>query len=247
MKNKDCKVISIFNFKGGVGKTTSTVNVGAAFALMGYKVLLVDLDPQFNLTQSFGIEYPKKSIYHALIHGEELLILPLKENLSLVPSSLELTKAEWEIASKFKREFLLETILSKVKDNYDYVLIDCPPALGSLSMNSFVASDYIVIPIEAEYYALKGYSVLQEALSIIGLEIDKVFVTKYDSRIVLNRDVLDSIQTNLTDKVLKTFIRNNITLAEAPMQGMDIFAYDKNCNGAHDYQSLAEELIKELN
>lgn len=249
MKNdvkKDSIVISIANFKGGVGKTTSTINIGAALARMGYKVLLIDLDPQFNLTQSFGIKDPNKSIYHTLIKGEELLILPVNNNLFLVPSSLELTKAEWEIASKFKREYILDTAISKVKADYDYVLIDCPPALGSLTVNSFVASNYIIIPIEAEFYALKGYTVLHEAIGGMGLEIDKVFITKYDNRKVLNRDVLTSLKDSLGDKVFHTHIRDNISLAEAPMSAKDIFSYDDTCYGAHDYKALADEIINEL-
>ncbi|MCW3789408.1 ParA family protein [Plebeiibacterium sediminum] len=239
--------ISIANFKGGVGKTTSSINVGACLAIKGKKTLLVDLDPQYNLTQSLGINDPQESVYDALMGKSNLPILSIKDNLDLVPSSLELSKAEFEMASIFKREFVLSTLLEEVKDKYDFIIIDCPPALGVLTINSFVASEYIIIPVEAEYLSLKGYSILSEAISKIGLEIDKVFITKYDSRKVLNRDVLESIKNSLGNKVFNTLIRDNISLAEAPTSGLDIFSYEPNCNGAIDYESLTNEIIQLLN
>ncbi len=239
--------ISIANFKGGVGKTTSSINVGACLAIKGKKTLLIDLDPQYNLTQSLGINDPQESVYDALLGKSNLPILSIKDNLDLVPSSLELSKAEFEMASVFKREFVLSTLLEEVKDKYDFIIIDCPPALGVLTINSFVASEYIIIPVEAEYLSLKGYSILSEAISKIGLEIDKVFITKYDSRKVLNRDVLESIKNSLGNKVFNTLIRDNISLAEAPTSGLDIFSYEPNCNGAVDYESLTNEIIQLLN
>ena len=239
--------ISIANFKGGVGKTTSTINVGACLALKGKKTLLIDLDPQYNLTQSLGINDPEKSIYGALMGKHEVPILNIKENLDLVPSSLELSKAEFEMASIFKREFVLSGLLEKFKQKYEYILIDCPPALGVLTINSFVSSEYIIIPVEAEFLSLKGYAILNDAISKLGLEIDKVFLTKYDARKVLNRDVLESIKHSLGDKMFSTQIRDNISLAEAPTAGMDIFSYEPNCNGAMDYESLTREVLKELN
>ncbi len=247
-KNMNSTVtISIANFKGGVGKTTSTINVGACLALKGKKTLLIDLDPQYNLTQSLGINDPEKSVYGALMGKYEIPILNVKENLDLVPSSLELSKAEFEMASIFKREFVLSGLIEKFKDKYEYILIDCPPALGVLTINSFVSSEYIIIPVEAEFLSLKGYSILNEAISKLGLEIDKVFVTKYDSRKVLNRDVLESIKNSLGDKMFSIQIRDNISLAEAPTSGKDIFSYDPNCNGAIDYELLTKEIMKELN
>ena len=239
------KVITLANFKGGVGKTTSAINIGAGLSNKGKKTLLIDLDPQFNLTQSLGIINPERTIYSALIGKENLLPVEVYKSLDIIPSSLDLIKAEIELSGEFKREFILSKLIEPIKTNYDYIVIDCPPALGLLTLNSFVASDLIFIPIEAEYLALKGYSILREAIAKVGLEIDRVFITKYDSRKILNRNVAESIRDSLKEKVFKTTIRNNIALAEAPAQGVDIFRYDANSYGAQDYLSLCKEIIKE--
>lgn len=239
------KIITLANFKGGVGKTTSTINIGAGLANKKKKTLLIDLDPQFNLTQSLGVQEPQSSIYEALTGKEELKIIEITNKLDLIPSTLDLIKAEIELSSEFKREYILDKLLGPIKENYDFILIDCPPSLGLLTLNSFVASDLIFIPIEAEYLSLKGYSILREAISKVGLEIDKVFITKYDSRKILNRDVVKSIKDNLDGKVFKTIIRDNIALAEAPACGVDIFRYNKNSPGAEDYLNLCKEIIKE--
>lgn len=238
------KVISIGNFKGGVAKTTSTVNIGAGLNKLGKKVLLIDLDPQFNLTQSLGIEEPKHTIYEALVKEDKLEPIEVKPGLDVIASSLNLIRADIELSGKFKREFILTKLLEPIKDNYDYIILDCPPALGLLTINSFVASDFIYVPIEAEFLALKGYSVLTEALKLIGLEIDKVFITKYDKRKVLNRNVLESLREALEDKVFKTVIRTNIALAEAPTKGLDIYSYQPNSSGAKDYLELTKEILK---
>lgn len=239
------KVITLANFKGGVGKTTSTINIGAGLANKKKRTLLIDLDPQFNLTQSLGIHEPESSIYGALTGKEELPIIEITKKLDLIPSSLDLIKAEIELSGEFQREYILNKLLEPIKEDYDYILIDCPPSLGLLTFNSFVASELIFIPIEAEYLSLKGYSILKEALSKVGLEIDKVFVTKYDSRKILNRNVVQSIEENLNGKMFKTIIRDNIALAEAPARGVDIFRYNKNSPGAEDYLNLCKEIIKE--
>lgn len=239
------KVITLANFKGGVGKTTSTINIGAGLAKKRKKTLLIDLDPQFNLTQSLGIQEPEKSIYGALTGKEDLHIMEITKKLDLIPSTLDLIKAEIELSSEFQREYILNKLIEPIKDNYDYILIDCPPSLGLLTLNSFVASDLIFIPIEAEYLSLKGYSILREAISKVGLEIDKVFITKYDSRKILNRNVVSSIEENLNGKMFKTIIRDNIALAEAPARGVDIFRYNEKSPGAEDYLNLCKEIIKE--
>ena len=239
------KVITLANFKGGVGKTTSAINIGAGLSNKGKRTLLVDLDPQFNLTQSLGIEDPERTIYEALTGKEDLQAKEGTKNLDVIASSLDLIKAEIELSGEFKREFILSKLLEPIKANYDFIIIDCPPALGLLTLNSFVASDLIFIPIEAEYLALKGYSILREAIAKVGLEIDKVFITKFDSRKILNRNVAESIKEGLGGKVFKTVIRDNIALAEAPAQGVDIFRYDKRSSGAEDYLNLCKEIIKE--
>ena len=244
------KTISIANFKGGVGKTTSTINIGAALQRAGKKVLLVDLDPQFNLTQSLGIIDVNRPIYGAL-RGEYALepieILggktPKERGLDLIPSSLELIKAEIELSAEFKREEILSRLLAPLTHQYDYIILDCPPSLGLLTINAFVSSDDIYVPIEAEFLALKGYAVLNEAIGRIGLNVDKVFITKFDGRKILNRNVSDTISHSLGDVAFKTIIRENVALAEAPTQGLDIFRYAPRSIGADDYSNLATEIM----
>jgi chromosome partitioning protein len=237
------KTISIANFKGGVGKTTSTINIGAGLQLAGKKVLLIDLDPQFNLTQSLGVTDVERPVYGALRGEYPLSPIKIMDGLDLIPSSLELIKAEIELAAEFKREDILNRLLAKLTPHYDYILLDCPPSLGLLTINAFVASDDIYVPVEAEFLALKGYAVLSEAIGRIGLTIDKVFVTKYDGRKILNRNVLDTIQNSLGDDAFKTCIRENVALAEAPTQGLDIFRYAPKSIGADDYKALCKEIM----
>jgi chromosome partitioning protein len=237
------KTISIANFKGGVGKTTSTINIGAALQQAGKKVLLLDLDPQFNLTQSLGLSDVERPVYGSLRGEYPLSPIRIMEGLDLIPSSLELIKAEIELAAEFKREDILNRLLANLTPQYDYILLDCPPSLGLLTINAFVASDDIYVPVEAEFLALKGYAVLSEAIGRIGLTIDKVFVTKYDGRKILNRNVLDTIQGSLGDAAFKTTIRENVALAEAPTQGLDIFRYAPRSIGADDYRALTVEIM----
>jgi chromosome partitioning protein len=238
------KVISIANFKGGVGKTTSTINIGAGLHQMGKRVLLIDLDPQFNLTQSLGFTETDFPIYGSLRGEFPLTPLTITEGWDIISSSLDLIKAEIELSAEFKREDILNRLIEGLKVQYDFILIDCPPSLGLLSINAFVASDEIYVPIEAEFLALKGYAILNEAIGRIGLSIDRVFITKYDGRKILNRNVLDTIRQSLGAAAFKTFIRENIALAEAPTQGVDIFRYAPKSIGADDYRSLCAEIAK---
>lgn len=238
------KIISIGNFKGGVGKTTTALSIGVGLSLLSKRVLLIDLDPQFNLTQSTGISSQSVNIYTALINKSELPRVPISDTLHIVPSDLELIKSEVELSSQFKREYILSDLIEKIKNLYDYIIIDCPPTLGLLTINSFVASDLIFVPLEAEYLALNGYTVLKEAIKQVGLDIDKVLITKYDKRKILNRNVLESIKENIGDTLFKTIIRDNIALAEAPAVGQHIFDYQPNSNGAIDYKSLCAEIIE---
>jgi chromosome partitioning protein len=237
------KIISIANFKGGVGKTTSTIGIGVALSQQGKKVLLIDLDPQFNLTQSLGFLETEKPIYGSLRGEYPLSPIFVSETLSFVASSLDLIKAEIELSAEFKREEILTRLFAPLKNHYDYILIDCPPSLGLLTVNAFVASDEIYVPIEAEFLALKGYTILNEAIGRIGLGIDRVFITKYDGRKILNRNVLDTMRQSLGDLVFQTVIRENIALAEAPTQGKDIFEYAPKSSGASDYWQLSQEII----
>ena len=238
------KVISIANFKGGVGKTTSTINIGAGLHQIGKRVLLIDLDPQFNLTQSLGMMETNFPIYGSLRGEFPLTPLTITEGWDIISSSLDLIKAEIELSAEFKREEILNRLIEGLKVQYDFILIDCPPSLGLLSINAFVASDEIYVPIEAEFLALKGYAILNEAIGRIGLSIDRVFITKYDGRKILNRNVLDTIRQSLGDAAFKTFIRENIALAEAPTQGVDIFRYAPKSIGADDYRQLCAEIAQ---
>ena len=167
-----------------------------------------------------------------------------KRGLDAIPSSLELIKAEIELSAEFKREEILNRLLTPLTPQYDFILLDCPPSLGLITINAFVSSEEIYVPIEAEFLALKGYAVLNEAIGRIGMSIDRVFITKFDGRKILNRNVSDTITHSLGDVAFKTIIRENVALAEAPTQGLDIFRYAPRSIGADDYRSLAEEIIK---
>lgn len=238
-------IISISNFKGGVGKTTSCLNIGAGLAKKGKRVLLIDLDPQFNLTQSLNCnEETEDNIYNVLKDGRPLSPIEISKKLHLVPATLDLIKAEVELSHRFKRESILNKALEAVIDTYDYVIIDCPPSLGVLTINGFVASDLIFVPIEAEFLSLKGFSVLSEAIGKVGLKIDRAFITKFDSRKVLNRNVKEAIVNSLGPSAFKTVIRHNVSLAEAPARGESIFDYAPKSYGAKDYAALVNEIIK---
>lgn len=237
------KTVAIANFKGGVGKTTSAVNIGAALSSMGLNVLLVDMDAQFNLTQTLGASNERGTVYNVL-RGEAPEVVEIYEGLYVLPSSLELIKAEIELAGEFRREEVLSKALQPLYSRYDWVIFDCPPSLGLLTLNAFVASERIIVPIEAEYLALTGYAILSEALSKVGMEIDAVFITKYDARKILNRNVLEGIKSALGDKALETVIRENVALAEAPARYLDIFRYSPKSTGSEDYLSLTKEIVK---
>lgn len=240
---KNSMIISFSNFKGGVLKTTSTVNIGAALAQKGKKVLLVDLDPQFNLSQSLGVPEGLTNIYQALSGQKTIEPYKVNENLFILPSDFELVKAEIELSSQFKREFLLFNLLEPFSEAFDFILIDCPPSLGLLTVNALVAADYTLVPVAAEFLALKGYAVLAAAMNEMHMDVDKVFITKYDQRKVINRSVRDNMYEALGDKMFQTAIRDNIALAEAPTVGKSIFDYAPSSNGAKDFLALAEEIL----
>lgn len=236
------KVVAISNFKGGVGKTTSTVNIGAALAEAKKRVLVIDLDPQFNLTRSLGVK-EDRNIYGALRGNYALPIIQRNEFLHVVPSALELIKAEAEFVSEYKREEKLNGLLKKLPPQYDYVLVDCPPSLGVLAQMAYTSADLIFVPIQSEYLSLTGYSVLVEAIDRIGLEIDGAFVTQYDQRQILDRTILEKLKTMIGDKLFKSIIRQNVAIAESTTTGQSIFEYAPNSNGASDYRALAKEIM----
>lgn len=243
-------IIAIANHKGGVGKTTSTQNIGVALSKKGKKVLLVDLDPQGNLSDAFGHDEVETSIYDALTDKASLPVLTLNKNLSLVPSSLDLSVAEIELSSKTGREYILKDLLDEVADSYDYILIDCPPSLGLLTINALTACKEVYIPLDAQYFSMKGLDKLVYIINQIRkrlnqtVDITGVFLTQFDSRVVINKNVAEMVENSFPNKVFKTKIRRNIALVEAPVENQDIFSYAPKSNGAADYLALTKEIIK---
>jgi chromosome partitioning protein len=243
------KIISLSNHKGGVGKTTSTVNLGAALNKLGKKVCIIDLDPQANLSQSLGLSNQTYNIYGALMGKHQIQPIQVLEGFDIVPATIDLSGAEIELISEPGREYFLKEIIGEIKDNYDYILIDCPPSLALLTINAFTASDAILIPLQAQYLATQGLTKLIEIVDKIKLRLNKklsvegIFITQYDSRKVLNRDVVDTIKEHFTTYIFESKIRDNVALAEAPVSNQDIFRYNPKSNGAKDYQNLALELI----
>ena len=244
------KVISISNHKGGVGKTTSALNIGAGLNKLGKKVLLIDLDPQANLSQSLGIVDQDKNIYGAIRGEYKLQPINIIKGLDLIPSTLDLSGAEVELSGEAGREYILKELIDPIKKQYDYVIIDSPPSLGLLTINSFTASDEVLIPLQAQYLAIQGLTKLVEVVDKIkkrlnkSLKVGGVFITQYDNRKVLNRDVVATIQSHFKSEVFKTKIRDNVALAEAPTQGVDIFRYQPKSKGAEDYLALCREIVK---
>jgi chromosome partitioning protein len=242
------KVISISNHKGGVGKTTSAINIGAGLNRLGKKILLIDLDPQANLSQSLGLIEPERTIYGALRGEYKLQPIEVLTGLEVIPSTLDLSGAEVELSGEAGREYILKELIDPLRGLYDYILIDSPPSLGLLTINAFTASDLVFIPLQAQYLALQGLTKLLEVIEKIQKRLNKelkvggVFITQYDSRKVLNRDIVSTIEAHFKNEVFNTKIRDNIALAEAPAQGLDIFRYSPKSYGAEDYLSLCVEI-----
>ncbi|WP_142658653.1 ParA family protein [Enterococcus faecium] len=248
------QIISVANQKGGVGKTTTTVNLGACLASLGKKVLLVDMDAQGNATSGVGIRKPDvtKDIYDVLVNElpiDEATLITEHENLSIVPATLRLAGAEIELTSMMARESRLKGSLAEVSSQYDYILIDCPPSLGHLTINSFTASDSILIPVQCEYYALEGLSQLLNTVRLVQkhfnpeLEIEGVLLTMYDARTNLGNEVVEEVRKYFREKVYETIIPRNIRLSEAPSHGKPIIDYDPRSRGAEVYQALAKEVV----
>jgi len=242
-------VISLLNHKGGVGKTTSTINIGAGLVELGKRVLLLDLDPQANLTLSLGIGRQPSSMYEALRGEADLAPVEVKPNFDVVPSTLDLSGAEMELVNEAGREFILRELLDPLMDDYDYIIIDCPPSLGLLTLNSLTSSRYVLIPLQTEFLAMQGLVKLKQVIDKVRFRLNKKLViggvipTMYDARKVLNRDVVATIQKHFGDKVFKTYIRDTVALAEAPAARQDIFVYNRSSNGATDYLELCKEIL----
>ena len=217
---------------------------------LGKKVLLIDLDPQANLSQSLGLINQEKTIYGALKGEYKLEPITVLKGLDVIPSTLDLSGAEIELSSEPGREYILKELIDNIKDSYDFIIIDSPPSLGLLTINSFTAADEIIIPLQAQFLAMQGLAKLVEVVEKIksrlnkGLKVGGVFITQYDGRKVLNRDVFETINAHFKSEVFETKVRDNIALAEAPAQGLDIFRYNAKSNGAEDYMALAKEILK---
>ena len=244
------KIISLLNHKGGVGKTTSAINIGAGMAELGKRVLLIDLDPQANLSLSLGIPRQRETIYEALRGESELVPYNVKEGLDVVMSTLDLSGAEMELINEAGREFILRELFQPIRNDYDFIIIDCPPSLGLLTLNALTSSDYVYIPLQTEFLALQGLAKIKQVIDKVRfrlnkkLEIGGVIATMYDHRKVLNRDVVDTIKKYFGQKVFNTLIRDNVSLAEAPAQRMDIFGYNSKSKGARDYLALCKEILE---
>ncbi|MFV0516223.1 MAG: ParA family protein [Aminipila sp.] len=251
------KILAIINHKGGVGKTTTTINLGASLALKGFKILVVDLDPQTNLTQSFGKEsLERRNIYNAFVdivkeNKNSLPIENVKENLDIVPASLDLSASEIELVNEPGKEFLLKELLKPIEKNYDYIIVDCPPSLGLLTINALTAASDVIVPVQAEYLALKGMMKLLYSIEKVKLRLNKdlsfsgIIITQYDGRVNLHKTAEEQILSSF-DNVFKTRIRNNIALAEAQSNQIDIFEHAPKSPGADDYLSLSDEIINKL-
>ncbi|GAB4283832.1 MAG: AAA family ATPase [Candidatus Dojkabacteria bacterium] len=251
-------IISFSNQKGGVGKTTSVLNVGVFLAEKGKKVLLVDMDPQANLTSGLGMRKEREqedylSIYDILINNEEVEGVIRKtriQNLDLIPSVIELAGAEIEMVNVISRETILKRALEKINSKFDFILIDCPPSLGLLTINSHVASDKIIIPVQAEFYALEGLGQLINTIKMIRdnlnnkLEIGGVILTMFDSRTNLAKDIAFELKKFFEDKLFDTVVPRNVKLSEAPSHGLSVKEYEPDSTGAKAYERLTEEILK---
>lgn len=249
------KTISVINQKGGVGKTTSAVNLAAAVGMKGYKTLLIDIDPQGNATSGFGINKRNIEIssYDILIHGEKAekaVVETAFTNVSVIPSNINLAGAEIELIELKNREQNLKKAISLIKDKYDFIFLDCPPSLGLITINSLVASDTVFIPIQCEFYALEGLSQLISTVRQIKrfynplIEIEGILLTMYDGRLNLTQQVVEEVKKFFPKKVYSSYIPRNVRISEAPGYGQPVIYYDRKSKGSEAYLQLAEEFLK---
>ena len=248
------RIIAIANQKGGVGKTTTSINLSACLAELGKKVLAVDMDPQGNMTSGLGIDKNnvEYTVYDLIIGEagiENVVCKEALENLDVLPANVDLSAAEIELIGVENKEYIIRDEVNKIKENYDYIIIDCPPSLSMLTINAMTTADTVLVPIQCEYYALEGLSKLIHTIDLVKerlnpkLEMEGVVFTMYDARTNLSLQVVENVKENLNKSIYKTIIPRNIRLAEAPSHGMPINLYDPKSAGAENYRLLAEEVI----
>lgn len=249
------KIIAIANQKGGVGKTTTSINLSAALGILEKKVLLIDADPQANATSGLGIdiESVERGTYELLEHSiqaEEAIIKTKSPNLDLIPAHIDLVAIEIELVDKPNREYMLKKALTSIKEKYDYIIIDCSPSLGLMTLNALTAADSVIVPIQCEYFALEGLGKLLNTIRSVqkvhntSLDIEGLLLTMYDVRLRLSNQVVEEVQNHFSGMVFETIIQRNVRLSEAPSFGESIITYDSTSKGSTDYISLAEEIIK---
>ena len=248
------RIIAVANQKGGVGKTTTAINLSSCLSALGKKVLAIDMDPQGNMTSGLGVDKDnvEKTVYDLIIGRatvEECLCKEVFENLDLLPTNIDLSAAEIELIGVENKEFIIRDEVAKIRGNYDFVIVDCPPSLSMLTINAMTTADTVLVPIQCEYYALEGLSQLMHTIELVkerlnpDLEMEGVVFTMYNARTNLSLQVVENVKDNLDQTIYKTIIPRNIRLAEAPSHGLPINIYDPKSSGAESYMLLAEEVI----
>ena len=251
------KIIAFANQKGGVGKTTSCVNIAASLGILGHKVLIIDLDPQGNTTSGVGIskktlKATTKELLNGSVAVKDIIVNTAYENLDVIPTNTALAGAEFDLFEFDDSESRIKTALDEIKDNYDYILIDCPPSLGMLTVNAFAASDGVIVPMQCEFYALEGLSQLLITINRIkrlynpDLDVCGILITMYNPRLLLSMQVMLELKKHYDDKIFDTKISRNVKLSEAPSFGRPVYYHDKNSKGAKEYLEIANEIVERL-